>query len=388
LSQLIDYSYTSKEERMLTKEELKEIAKMRGEGSYFVSLYLNVNPMTNVKDNYVIHVKNMLKRTGDNLDKAVLKKIAGDLDKVESYILSNKRVFKRGLAILSSQANKFWKEFHLAVPFKNEIIVDNTPYLKPLLDILDNYQRYAILLVGRDSARIFLVHLGEIQEYAEVHTEDVPGRHKKGGWFALQEKSYERHIDYHVGLHLKDVLKELESFLSGEYVGRILVGGSEEAVTKVKTMLPQSIAERVMGTFQAEMFATSKEILEKAEPMLQAYEKQKENEDVEELLTKAMKNENAVLGIENVLNAAQEGRIMKLIMLKDFRHSGFSCKQCGYLNTQNISSCPFCKGDVQDEKYIVDLIAQKAVEQGAFVEVVSEHKKLQEAGKIGALLRF
>jgi peptide chain release factor subunit 1 len=373
---------------MLTKEELKEIAKMRGEGSYFVSLYLNVNPMANVKDNYVIHVKNMLKRAGENLDKAVLKKIAGDLDKVESYILSNKRVFKRGLAILSSQANKFWKEFHLAVPFKNEIIVGNTPYLKPLLDILDNYQRYAILLVGRDSARIFLVHLGEIQEYAEVHTEDVPGRHKKGGWFALREKSYERHIDYHVGLHLKDVLKELESFLSGEYVGRILIGGSEEAVTKVKTMLPQSIAEKVMGTFQAEMFANSKEILEKAEPMLQAYEKQKENEDVEELLTKAMKNENAVLGIENVLNAAQEGRIMKLIMLKDFRHSGFSCKQCGYLNTQNISSCPFCKGDVQDEKYIVDLIAQKAVEQGAFVEVVSEHKKLQEAGKIGALLRF
>lgn len=373
---------------MLTKEELKEIAKMRAEGSYFVSLYLNVNPMTNVKDNYVIHVKNMLKRTGENLDKLVLKKISGDLDKIESYILSNKRVFKRGLAILSSQENRFWKEFHVAVPFKNEIIVDNTPYIKPLLDILDNYQRYAILLVDKESARIFLVHLGEIEEYTEVHSADVPGKHKKGGWFALQEKSYERHTDYHVGLHLKDVLKELGSFLAGEYVGRMLIGGSEEAVTKVRAMLPQSIAEKVTGTFQAEMFANSKEILQKAEPLLQAYERRKENEDVEELLTMAMKNENAVLGIENVLNAVQEGRIMKLIVLKDFKHSGFSCKQCGYLNTQNMSSCPFCTGDVQDEKYVVDLIAQKAVEQGAMVEVVSENRKLHEAGNIGAFLRF
>ena len=198
---------------MLSREELREIAKMRGDGAFFVSLYLNVNPMTNVKDNYVIHVKNMLKQTAENMDKAVLKKVGSDLEKIESYILSNKRVFKKGLAILSSQEKKFWKEFHLAVPVKNEIIVDTTPYIKPLLDILDNYQRYAILLVERNRPACFSSIMGEIEEYTEVHSADVPGKHKKGGWFALSEKSYERHTDYHVGLHLKDVLKELDSFL-------------------------------------------------------------------------------------------------------------------------------------------------------------------------------
>jgi peptide chain release factor subunit 1 len=361
---------------------------MRGEGALFVSLYLNVNPMTNVKDNYAIHVKSMLKQKADKMDKAVLKKVSADFEKIESYILTNKKIFKKGLAVLSSQEKKFWKEFHLAVPFKNEVIIDNTPHIKPLLDILDNYQRCAILLVDRETARLFLVHLGEIEEYSEVHSQDVPGRHKKGGWFALSGKSYERHIDYHVGLHLKDVLKQLDPFLSGEYVGRVIIGGSEEAVTKVKTMLPIATAEKVIGTFQAEMFANSKEVLKKAEPLLRAYEIKKETEDIEELLTKAMKNENAVLGIENVLNALQEGRIMKLILLKDYKQSGIACKQCGYPTVQNISSCPYCKGDMQDEKYLVDLIAQKAVEQGAFVEVASENKKLQAAGSIGAFLRF
>jgi len=373
---------------MLSREELKEIAKLKNEGTFFVSLYLNVNPMTTVKDNYVIHVKNMLRQTAEKLDKTVLKKIKADVNKIESYILTNKRVFKKGLVILSSQERKFWKEYHLAVPFRNEIIIDSTPYVKPLLEILDNYQRCAILLVDKESARFFLVHLGEIEEYTEVHSEDVPGRHKKGGWFSLSEKSYERHTDYHVGLHLKDVLKELEAFLSGEYVGRMIIGGSEEAVSKVKAMLSQGIAEKVIGSFQAEMFANSKEILTIAEPLLQAYEKKKETEDIEELLTKAMKNENAVLGIENVLNSLQEGRDMKLIVLQDFNKSGLSCKQCSYLSVQDISSCPFCKGDMQNEKYLVDLVAQKAVEQGAFVEVASENGKLREAGGIGAFLRF
>ncbi len=373
---------------MLSREELREIAKMRGEGVFFVSLYLNVNPMTNVKDNYAIHVKSMLKQTADKLDKAVLKKVSGDFEKVESYILTNKKIFRKGLAVLSSQERNFWKEFHLSVPFKNEIIVDNIPYIKPLLDILDNYQRYAILLVDRESARIFLVHLGEIEEYSEVHSDDVPGRHKKGGWFSLSGKSYERHIDYHVGLHLKDVIKQLDPFLSGEYVGRMIIGGSEEAVTKVKNMLPQAIAEKVMGTFQAEMFANSKEILEKTEPIVHSYERKKEEKDIDDLLTKAMKNENAVVGIENVLNALQEGRVMKLVFLKGYKHSGISCRQCGYLTVQDASSCPFCNGEMQEAKYVVDLIAQKAVEQGALIEVAHENRKLQEAGSIGAFLRF
>ncbi len=373
---------------MISREELKNIAKMKGEGAYFVSVYLNVNPMTTVKDNYVIHAKNMLRETTETLDKTVLKKVKGDIDKIESYIITNKRVFKKGLALLSSQERKFWREYHVAVPFKNEIIVDTTPYVKPLLDVLDNYQRSAILLVDRESARLFLVYLGEIEEYAEVHSEDVPGRHKKGGWFSLAEKSYERHIDYHVGLHLKDVMRELEAFLSGEYVGRLIIGGSEEAVTKVKAMLPQGIADKVIGTFQAEMFANTKEIMKKVEPLLQAYEKKKETEDIDELLTKAMKNENAVVGIENVMNALQEGRVMKLIVLKDLAQAGISCTQCGYLSIQNVPSCPFCGGAIQREKHLVDLVAQRAVEQGAFVEVASENGTFREAGGIGAFLRF
>ena len=80
---------------MLNREELKEIAKMRDEDAFFVSLYLNVNPLTNRKNDYVIHVKNMLKQTTENLDKVVLKKINGDFKKIEAYVLANKRIFKK-----------------------------------------------------------------------------------------------------------------------------------------------------------------------------------------------------------------------------------------------------------------------------------------------------
>ncbi len=92
---------------MLSREELKEMAKIRGDGAQFVSFFLNVNPMTNAKDNYIIHVKNLIKNTMDTLEKDVLKKVGADLEKIESYILTNKPIFKKGLAIISSQEKKY-----------------------------------------------------------------------------------------------------------------------------------------------------------------------------------------------------------------------------------------------------------------------------------------
>ncbi len=373
---------------MLNREELEEIATLQANSSYFVSLYLNVNPMTNAKGDYVIHFKNMLKNASEGTDKAVVKKIKGDLEKIESFIVSNKRQFKKGLAILSSSEKSFWKEYHLAVPVKNGIIIDKTPYIEPLLGILDNYQRYAALLVDKESARLFLVHLGEIEEYGEVRTSDIPGKHKRGGWFSLSGHRFERHIDYHVGLHLKDVMKKLDSFLAEEKINRVIIGGSGEAVARVREMLPKVIGEKVMGTFHAEMFANNNEVFEKVKPVISEFENKKQKKTVSELLAMAMKRENAVIGLEDVLNALQEGRVMKLVFIKDFKDSGYACKHCRYLTKQKVSLCPYCNSEMEEVSYLGDLAAQRAVENGALVEIISDNKELSNAGGIGAFLRF
>jgi peptide chain release factor subunit 1 len=271
---------------------------------------------------------------------------------------------------------------------KNELIVDKTPYMKPLMDILDNYPGYAVLLVGKESARIFVIHLREIVEYGEVHTADVPGKHKKGGWFALSQNHYERHIDYHVDMHLKEAVGKLDSFLSREFIGRVILGGSEEAVSMVKGLLPKTILDKVIGTVKVEMFAKGPEVLAKIEPIVIEFEKNKERETVDSLITGAMKNKNAVLGLENVLHALQQQRVMRLVFLRDLKTAGYSCNSCGSLTVQKVDACPYCKGGMEIVDYVVDLAGEKAIGQGALVEVLTDDKKLKEAGGIGAFLRF
>lgn len=374
---------------MFSREELRDIAKMGGNGSGFVSLYLNVNPVTNPGGEYVIWAKNAIRELQEGGGRDKLKRIGKDLKAIETYIQNNRRDFKKGLALLSSMENSFWRDYNLAVPVKNELVVDKTPYVKPLLDVLERYQRYAVLLVDKETARIFIIHFGEITEYGEVHTEDVPGKHKKGGWFALAQTHYDRHIDYHVGLHLKDVIKKFEPFLKAEDINKLILGGPDEAVLKTKSLLPKSVQAKIIGTFHAGMFEGTLDVLKRTEPILREYEEKAYAETIKELLDRAMKRERAVVGLEAVLNALQEGRVQKLVLEREATALGRKCIACGALSEQEGGpECPYCGGGMESVDFLMDLAAQKAVEQSAEVLIVPESKELRRYGSVGAILRF
>ena len=373
---------------MLDRKELKEIAQVQDAAACCVSLYLNVSPVTNPKGEFIIQFKNMVKKTVEGLDKNTLKIIKEDLAKIESYVQGNKRLLKKGLVLLSSRRHDLWRDYHLSVPVKSELVVDTSFSIKPLLNVLDDYERYAVLLVDKESARIFIIHLGEIVEYGEVFTPDVPGRHKKGGWFALSQNHYERHIDYHVGLHLKDVVEKFDSFIGGEQIRRLIIGGSEEAVPMVKGKLHKTVLGNVIGTMKVEMFAKNDEILARSEEIIRSFERQEENETVDRLIGQALKNEKAALGIDDVLHALQTGNVMRLVYVADLNSPGFVCRNCRYPAVHELKACPFCEGRMDRTDYMIDMAAQRAVEQGAEVEAVAQNKHLSDAGGIGAFLRF
>jgi peptide chain release factor subunit 1 len=373
---------------MLTHREIKELSTVRGDKNFFVSLYLDVNPLTNPKRDYGIHFKNMLKEVTRKIGRDTKNKIKEDLEKIEKYLTDNKKKFNKGIAIISSKPLGLWKSYHLSLPVKNELIVDSTPYIKPLLTLLDNYQRYAVLLVDKESARIFVIYLGKIEDYTELFTPDVPGKHKKGGWFALEQTGYERHINYHVSMHIKDVIKTFEDFLHKEAINRIIIGGTEEAVVKIKDMLPQIILNKVITTFPAEMILREKDVLNKTLKIIEKFEREEEKNIVEDLITKTMKNNMAVLGIENILANLQEGKVMKLVFLRDMTARGFKCSNCHFLTVQAIKFCPYCRRKFEEIHYLIDFAVQMAIEQGALIKVITKSNEFAKAGGIGAFLRF
>ncbi|MCK7470242.1 MAG: hypothetical protein MZU95_05115 [Desulfomicrobium escambiense] len=65
--------------------------------------------------------------------------------------------------------------------------------------------------------------------------------------------------------------------MSGEAIGRVIIGGSDEAFSMVKGILNKGILEKVIGTVKVEMFAKNDDVIRKVEPVVAAYEKEKNN---------------------------------------------------------------------------------------------------------------
>ncbi len=153
-------------------------------------------------------------------------------------------------------------------------------------------------------------------------------------------------------------------------------------------MLPHTILDKVIATFHPEKMSGGKDILNETLSLIEGFERNKEKEIVEVLITRAMKDDKAVIGLEDVLTNIKNGKVINLIVLKDLSTTGFKCKGCGFLTSHAVKACPYCSGQFEDVNYLIDLAAQKAVEQGAAVDVVSDSAELAKVGGIGAILRF
>lgn len=371
---------------MFDKKDLKKLENFYFEDAYVVSLFLNVSPQDRKKQVYLSRFKNMVKESKEKYNEC-----KEDFAKIESFLQSERESFKKAVVIYSCAKKDLWIRYDLNASVKDGLFINRTPYTSPLFDLLDNYQKYGVLLVDKRTARVFLVFLNDIEEYGMVHHGDVPGKHKKGGWFALAEKRYERHIDYHVKMHLKDVLEKFDSFLKDKEIRRLIVAGPDEAISELMNMLSDEIKQKIVGRVYIEKYASKEEVLEKVLPIVEGYESSKESETVSELITRSLKNDNAVLGVDDVLRYLRDKRVMKLIVAKEYKVNGFVCKNCGFATTQPVECCMECGHCVMKVDNLIEKAAEMALKGGSLIEVVREEKdrlRLIEYGGIGAFLRF
>ncbi|MBI4715252.1 MAG: hypothetical protein HY760_04840, partial [Nitrospirae bacterium] len=356
---------------MITRESFVRLNQVKGNGHTILSVYLNVNPVTSPKGEYFVNFRNLVREEVVKIEGGQ-KLLTEDIRKVENYIKGGRKEFKKTLVIFASDSLGLWEVHHLSVPLRNQVVADKSPYLKPLAGLMEANPADLIVLVDREHARLFKITQGEILEYAELTTEDIPRKHKKGGWYGRDENRFRRRIEAQVSFHLKDVIREMENQLAAGDVGRILLGGAEEAVALFQKMLSQATAAKIAGTFPAEIQANDDEILSRARELIRKVDREREVRWVEELLTRAGKEGSAAVGLEDVLSGLQEGKIHRLIYQETFQAGGSRCPGCGFLSGREMDACPYCKTAVERVDHLVDYVLQKALDQGVHLSSVAE----------------
>jgi peptide chain release factor subunit 1 len=371
---------------MFTEQDLTELVEFRSDQSPVLSLYLNVDPTQQPTEQYRLTLRSLLKGVAEEASPT-------DIDAVERYFDFEYDWQGKGVAVFSCQDAGFWRSYSLAVPLQDHTYVSHRPYIKPLTDVLEAYGRYCVILVDSEGSRMFAFQLGELVETSGVMGEEVR-RTKHGGASGVAgmrggvTARTARRGEATVQRNLKEMAEAAEAFTMKSGCTRLVLAGTEATISQFCDQLSKPLQEKVLGSFNVDFAAPVAEVQTRSMEWIDHVAKQREQRRVEDMISGWKRGAGATAGLSDTLAALQEHRVSVLLISAGYEASGYRCQNCRYLMLVEREECPLCGGPVEPVEDLVETMTHRALEQDVEVEIVRGDERLDEAGSIGALLRY
>jgi peptide chain release factor subunit 1 len=376
---------------MITRETLSELMNFRPEHYLTTTLYLTIDAAPNPA--YLIVIKDLIKQKQRDLETQTLstevrKSVEEDLKKISDFVrLKFERNGVRTLVVFSCAASKFWITLNLNLSLYDQIAVGPTPYLRPLILLLEEFHRYLAILMERSKARLFEVYAGEIQEFIDVF-DVVPGRVRVGGFGGSEERKIERHIEDHVRRHFKHVADVAFELFKRNSHDRVVLLGSEQNTNEFHHYLHNTLHQKIAGTGVLEITASIQDVLKHVIRIEQKIKMEEDEQLLRRLFAEVRSGGLGVVGLDSTIRALQQGQLNSLIAQQGFVARGYRCKECGGLSIHD-GNCDYCGGPLEQVSDIVESAVLNAMGQGCQVRyIAATQTELSQAGNIGAILRF
>jgi peptide chain release factor subunit 1 len=297
----------------------------------------------------------------------------------------------KGLIILADASEKFFWSREIHVPLRNNVRYSDAPYLKPLLGLMGDYERYGIVLVDKERGRLFTAFMGEISEHRDLLAPLPVRRIKSPGPDQMySERRFQNRAATHAHVHLKHVAEALDGLVDQYGFDRILIGGPVEATGELQQLLSKRVRRRMMDRLSLPVIASIDSVLEEAHRIERRLDRQMEEQTVDNLIAGEARHHPFTLGLERTLDALGEERIWRMIYAEDFTPAGGQCTNCGMLFANSNGTCKYCNAAVRATEDLMERIVERALEQDSLLDEVGGDAgtRLRQAGGIGAILRF
>ncbi len=351
------------------KEDIRKLSEIYDKDSEdtFISLYFHEGFDTKFLQRRKKACRSILKGNElDNFNKSI-SIIEKELEKTND----------KNFAVFSSEKNGFSKYIPLEVKVDNLLIVDSSPYLRPLARILDEWESYTLVLINSNSAKIFSISMGTIDETKKI-SKDIMNKHKKGGWSQARFNRLRRGA-------IKSFFKDVADILEKRTDEQIVIAGPGTSKNKFVDELPQHIKEKIVDVIDISI-DDENELIKKSLQMISDKEKEKSNLSVDQLKSEILKEGLGVYGINETLQAVKNGQVELLIIEKHYKPRGWICEHCQYVREGKKKICPFC-GKKVSEVDILEEILEFAERTDAKIEF-TDNEEISDLGHIGGILRY
>jgi peptide subunit release factor 1 (eRF1) len=370
------------------RDQLDKLAAYEPQGVPVVSLYLNLAADQHGRDHYDTFVR---KAFADHLkafreNSAERASLERDLERINTFLADEVNRSANGLALFSSAgAGEFFEAIQLDAPIDEHwLFVGSVPHLYPLAKVIDQYPRYASVLLDTNRARIFVFALGGVERREQV-TSEKTRRTSMGGW---SQARYQRRADNLHLHHVKEVVDSLERIVRQDNIQHIVVAGDDVVVPLFKDQLPKHLEEKLVDVLSLQRDAGEDEIIESTLEVLRQRDAETDAERVEELVGAWQSGGLGVVGADATLKALQLGQVDELLItgtpdaLEAVRLPDDAAP--GHVKAQTSAPSP---ADEQKLK-LADELVTRARQTAARIRFIENPELLKDFGGVGALLRF
>ncbi len=278
----------------------------------------------------------------------------------------------------------------LELPFAPSVHWRRGAFLRPIVEAMDEHERYAVVLTDAKRARLFTVQMGELTEYEDLFSETGSRTRSMGADQMRAQKRRDQRHQEEVASHAKKVIDALHDLALRAPFDRLIVAGLPKATGQLVRLLPKRLGGKLVETVGMRVGASQKEVLNKILAVQHKMEREQESRLVEGVLAELRDGGKAVAQFASVLDAVNQGRVWKMFYAKGLVKEAGECTDCGAYSPHAVGPCVYCDGDVQPLSQCVDRLSQSVMEMGGRVEVVDgpAADSLKPHGSIAALLRY
>ncbi|HKV41077.1 MAG TPA: hypothetical protein VJX67_17855 [Blastocatellia bacterium] len=380
---------------MIKPEDIHELQQYpTGPDSAVLSVYVNVDQSkaANLNRGFETAVEDQLRRIGEQQTGELNGKrprFEAERDRVMRFL---REYLPKGKSVVlfSDSTQGLWWRRDVQVGLETKVRWSSQPWLRPLLELLEEHDRIVVALIDRQRSRIISLDAAGITEQADLIS-DTPGKHHStAADHLLSQGQIERDHINHIKLHARRAVEEIALIVGRLKANKLVIGGAVEATSKLVDELPKRLAQIVIGTISVPVDAGADRLLGELRTLQGRAEQEEEIKVVDSLITSALKGERAVLGISDTLGAIHQGRVYRLVVSRGYRTEGKQCASCQVLVTGGLEKCAYCGGNLDAAPDLINRSWHKVLEQAGSVQMISgaAAEKLASVGNIGAILRF
>lgn len=372
---------TKLEEAHFQSIDLRELAAIETEGRRVLSLYLPGQAARNEVEREIERLDAVV----DDADRELLQRNAA---KALAWI--DEEAPKEGpICLFVADELDLCRGYVLAINKKRGNIpsvvrVGASPYLRPLAELQDEYETFAVVATDNRATRIFVVDSTIVDLESQVRG-DVKNSVRKGGW---SQKRYARRREKELSHYAKDVAEQLTAIVESESIRRIVFLGTEETIVEIRNELPQHIAERDIGSSPADLHEERHVWMSEAFDLYFEEEREEEHRLWDRIRGEYMGGGPAAVGPDEVLVAATAGRVDEVIVTRSVDFVATRCNECQNVSHGQKKACPFCKSEDTVESDFVNELTRAVELTSASIEFSDEIPGLTKVGHVAALLRY